>query len=308
MSGVPARDDDAPTRGRDAASDVEAPNFEVPDFEAPVVGGGLDPIAPLQLPARPQERLRREGPPDGIGTRLRDRRIERALSLVEVERDTRINREYLAAIEAERFDVLPAPVYARGFVRSYARYLGLPEHEALAAMPREMPRPEGLEPLPGLRVREPSALPQIEPRLLGIGAAALLVIALIAFAVTRFTGGETEPLAGAVTAPPGATEAAGGASPAASTATAEATAVATPPPPLTAVPAFEEGTAPDFTGVARAVAQQTLDDLGIGYVVIEAANDDFAPGAVFAQSPAPGIELAEDEVMALIVARAEEAR
>jgi hypothetical protein len=60
-----------------------------------------------------------------IGSSLREARSRRGLELSQVERDTRIRSRYLAALEDERFDVLPAPAYARGFLRTYADYLGL---------------------------------------------------------------------------------------------------------------------------------------------------------------------------------------
>ena len=60
-----------------------------------------------------------------IGSSLREARSRRKLELSQVERETRIRARYLAALEDERFDVLPAPAYARGFLRTYAEYLGL---------------------------------------------------------------------------------------------------------------------------------------------------------------------------------------
>ncbi|MBM3139736.1 MAG: helix-turn-helix domain-containing protein, partial [Chloroflexi bacterium] len=87
----------------------------------------------------------------GIGEQLRERRRALGLTLADAERDTRINRLYLGALEDEHFDTLPAPVYARGFMRSYARYLGLDAEAAARAIPRDLPRPAGLEPIPGLR-------------------------------------------------------------------------------------------------------------------------------------------------------------
>ena len=60
-----------------------------------------------------------------IGSSLREARSRRELELPQVERDTRIRSRYLAALENEQFDVLPAAAYARGFLRTYAEYLGL---------------------------------------------------------------------------------------------------------------------------------------------------------------------------------------
>lgn len=58
-----------------------------------------------------------------IGSTLRDARIQRGLTIDQVAQDTRISARFLEALEAEMFDQLPAPVYVRGFLRSYANYL-----------------------------------------------------------------------------------------------------------------------------------------------------------------------------------------
>ncbi len=72
-----------------------------------------------------------------LGSLLTRSREARGLTLEDAERDTRISRRYLQALEAEQFEVIPAPVYARGFLRSYSQYLGLDPAEALALFPRE---------------------------------------------------------------------------------------------------------------------------------------------------------------------------
>lgn len=61
----------------------------------------------------------------GIGEVLRSTRERRGLSIDQVAQDTRISTRFLEALEAEQFDELPAPVYVRGFLRSYAGYLRL---------------------------------------------------------------------------------------------------------------------------------------------------------------------------------------
>lgn len=59
----------------------------------------------------------------GIGETLRSTREHRGLTIEQVARDTRISLRFLEALEAENFEELPAPVYVRGFLRSYANYL-----------------------------------------------------------------------------------------------------------------------------------------------------------------------------------------
>ncbi|MBI2766210.1 MAG: helix-turn-helix domain-containing protein [Chloroflexi bacterium] len=78
-----------------------------------------------------------------LGARLMRAREARGLTLEDAERDTRINRRYLQALEAEQFEVIPAPVYARGFLRSYSQYLGLDAQEMLSLFPREDDHEQG---------------------------------------------------------------------------------------------------------------------------------------------------------------------
>ncbi|HRN69230.1 MAG TPA: DUF4115 domain-containing protein [Promineifilum sp.] len=62
---------------------------------------------------------------DEIGHILREARENRGLTLEEVQAKIRINARYLAAFETGQYDALPTPVHARGFLRNYARFLGL---------------------------------------------------------------------------------------------------------------------------------------------------------------------------------------
>lgn len=60
-----------------------------------------------------------------IGSTLRDARVRRNLSLQQVEDDTKIRVKYIQAMENEAFDVLPSGTYVKGFLRTYAAFLGL---------------------------------------------------------------------------------------------------------------------------------------------------------------------------------------
>jgi cytoskeletal protein RodZ len=60
-----------------------------------------------------------------IGLSLRQARERHGLDLADVERETRIRAKYLNALEDEQFDVLPGAAYVRGFLRTYAEFLGL---------------------------------------------------------------------------------------------------------------------------------------------------------------------------------------
>jgi len=60
-----------------------------------------------------------------IGSSLREARLRQGLDFPEVEQATKIRGKYLRALEDEQFDLLPAQTYVKGFLRSYAEYLGL---------------------------------------------------------------------------------------------------------------------------------------------------------------------------------------
>ena len=60
-----------------------------------------------------------------IGDSLREARLRRSLDFAQVEQVTKIRGKYLRALEDEQFDHLPSPTYVKGFLRSYADYLGL---------------------------------------------------------------------------------------------------------------------------------------------------------------------------------------
>jgi cytoskeleton protein RodZ len=60
-----------------------------------------------------------------IGSSLREARLRKRLDFPEIESGTKIRGKYLQALEEERFDILPGDSYIKGFLRTYAEYLGL---------------------------------------------------------------------------------------------------------------------------------------------------------------------------------------
>jgi len=71
------------------------------------------------------------------GEKLRGERERIGLTLDEVAKATKIKPSFLLAIEKGEYEKLPLGAYANGFVRNYARFLKLPEHEILAIFKRE---------------------------------------------------------------------------------------------------------------------------------------------------------------------------
>lgn len=67
-----------------------------------------------------------------LGNLLREAREKKSLSLEQAEADTRIRYKFLVALENEDYAALPAPAYVKGFLKTYAAYLGLDPQQVLA--------------------------------------------------------------------------------------------------------------------------------------------------------------------------------
>ena len=81
----------------------------------------------------------------GIGTLLRNAREKKGIDYARIYEITRLRSSILEALEKEEWDSLPSPVFVMGFIRSYARALGLDEKEVvgfyLKAFPIENRQP-----------------------------------------------------------------------------------------------------------------------------------------------------------------------
>ncbi len=78
-----------------------------------------------------------------LGEKLRQAREERGISISEVAEQTRISAHYLASIENDDFRTLPGGIFNKGFVKSYAKYVGVDEQEALQDYSRLISSQEG---------------------------------------------------------------------------------------------------------------------------------------------------------------------
>ena len=126
-----------------------------------------------------------------MGERLRRARVERHLTLEEAEAATKIRARYLRALEEEDYEELPEPVFARGFLRTYARYLGLDPSELLTDF-------RGPEPAPAIETVPPPS-PRREVRLAGggghrrfwLGMVVLVILALVVYELLGHQGGHS---------------------------------------------------------------------------------------------------------------------
>jgi len=189
-----------------------------------------------------------------FGEELRREREIRGISLKEIADATKISKRFLEAIERNDHKTLPAPVFTRGFVREYARYLGLnaeemvnrynyaaagddriektPHLERLANVPAPPAKRKGI-PLPYARI----------DRNIYVTLLIIILIAVAGWFALRYRRTRAEAEAAAAPAKPAVRRAA-----------------MTPPPPQ---PAMGGQTASD-------VLRLTVDAVGNSWVVLDA--------------------------------------
>jgi transcriptional regulator with XRE-family HTH domain len=74
-----------------------------------------------------------------IGFKLKEARESRGLTLEKVEEETKIRKKYILAMEQDQFQLLPGPIYARAFLKNYARYLNINPEEILDVLKQVHP-------------------------------------------------------------------------------------------------------------------------------------------------------------------------
>ena len=132
-----------------------------------------------------------------IGAALRAAREFRGLSLQDVADSTRIRRAYLSAIEEMRLEDLPSRPFTIGYVRAYAKALGLDSEAAVNRFKADDPTPE-------TELREPVGVRKTGDRRLGLGltAGALVIGAIVAWNLAQRGLSEAAPPAPAVASAP----------------------------------------------------------------------------------------------------------
>lgn len=143
----------------------------------------------------------------GIGRALRSARERLGKSLEDAGRETRVRTDYLDALEREAFDTLGSDVYVRGFLRSYAKYLGLNSEKVVGAYERVYGRPK---PAPAPVERAATVAPtealvlteRKRPNWLLAAAAALIVLSAAAALDLLGDGSDAVPQPAEITVPP----------------------------------------------------------------------------------------------------------
>lgn len=136
-----------------------------------------------------------------LGEAFRTAREARGLTLSDVAESIHIRSVYLAAIEAEDWPSIGAPVYARGFIRTYARFLGLDPEGAVASFAERVPSET-----PAQIAAAMAAIAANQPHGRGpsVGVVALIVVALalIGFVGYEFVALRSGPVVAVASAPP----------------------------------------------------------------------------------------------------------
>jgi cytoskeleton protein RodZ len=131
-----------------------------------------------------------------VGERLRAAREAQGLTLDEIASSTRIPKRHLQTIEQGRYDGLPAPTYSTGFIKSWARQLGLDGRELAEEFRSELGvlSTERTQPLP----YEPADPRRTPPA--GLALLALLVAVVVALGYLYWRGTTEKPAEIAATA------------------------------------------------------------------------------------------------------------
>lgn len=232
----------------------------------------------------------------GIGSILREARIRRGRSIGQAHQATRIARAYLEALEAENWDALPAAPFARGFLSSYAEYLGLDAAPLLEHFPLAPTAPgEGLEP-PAEAPRTDqqalahSASERLERPRVQIGSwlvAAIVVLVVIGGVVAVVS------LRDPVIAPEEPRAVPGIQQDVDIRAEAEA---------ALSQPEISQDPLPDLRQYTAREAINYVQNTGAPFVVIT-VYDESPAGAVIEQTPGPGAQIASDGAVTLVISR-----
>ena len=128
-----------------------------------------------------------------IGQALREARARRGIELSEVERVTKIRIKFLRAMEEDRWEALPAPVYTRSFLSTYARFLDLDDKPLVDAYNRWAESEDRAEPIPPQAVRRGVLRPRRPVRPVALLLASLLAAGVVLGLMIAALGGSRHP-------------------------------------------------------------------------------------------------------------------
>ena len=122
-----------------------------------------------------------------VGEILQTARERKGVDLARAERETKIRARHLMALEAGDLADLPAPVYAKGFLRNYSTYLGLDADEMVDRWRKEIDQPSRAETPTVKPPPQPITTPSRGLKLTS-GLVVALVLATIVFSFVGYVG------------------------------------------------------------------------------------------------------------------------
>jgi len=213
-----------------------------------------------------------------FGENLRREREKRNITLEQISQSTKIGTRMLQALEEDRFSQLPGGIFNKGFVRAYARHLGLDEDQTVA----DYLQASGDAPPAQPELSTEETVPQIEasadapPRQLPWGLfAAILLLAALALSIwshrqRKHEGAATQSPPRSATSQP-LVENAQPAAAAPSSATAEPDKPSLSPVPIRSA----ETTPPQITPTSsRTPADASVQPAAEGFVVVVLAREE----------------------------------
>ncbi len=233
-----------------------------------------------------------------LGENLRREREMRGVSLEEISEATKISIRFLQAIENEEFSKLPGGIFARSFIRTYARYLGLDEESILADY-QVSAQPRGEIDLPRLAANRPAPSRPGAKRTPLIAILIAVVMLAGGYALFRYSRRAAETPAATPNAAPTR-------EPTPPTAAAAQPATATPE---TATPGAGTATAPgaEPTSPATGTTPGAIAPQPNAAAPGSTANPAGSPGMAAASSAAPAKPLETDTGLTLQVAATDKA-
>ena len=108
-----------------------------------------------------------------FGGLLRSARQKKGLTIADLSRATKIKESQLERLEAAAMDALPAEVFVIGFIKAYAREVGIDSAEALRRYRDALPKPQIIETAP---IEAPEEAPVHGGKRLGVALVVFLIL------------------------------------------------------------------------------------------------------------------------------------
>jgi cytoskeleton protein RodZ len=121
-----------------------------------------------------------------IGNSLREARLRQGFELPRVEADTKIRAKYLRGLEEEHFEVLPGDTYVKGFLRTYAEYLGLDGQLYVDEYNSRFAREEEFPPMQPAGPRRRAPAGRMESNFVVVALAGIVAVTILVVVAWKF--------------------------------------------------------------------------------------------------------------------------